>query len=79
MKTKVKELEAKKLAALRNYEAHCAATLSAIAELNYCREEQAKAFDLLMSSRHELDSGISKERAQFYWNNPEAMPDSVGA
>jgi hypothetical protein len=78
MSTKLNELGKAKQNALYNYESHCAATNSAIAEIDYCQREQAKAFELFISATKDLDSAINEERDAFYWDNPESMPDSVG-
>tara|TARA_R110000851_G_scaffold301250_1_gene457606 strand:- start:374 stop:613 length:240 start_codon:yes stop_codon:yes gene_type:complete len=78
MDTKLERLEKNKQRALYNYETHTAATQSAIAELCYCREEQAKSFEALMGATKKLDSGINEERDKFYFNHPESIPDSIG-
>lgn len=78
MSAKIERLEKNKQNALYNYEAHCAATRSAIAELDYCSREQSEAFEALMGATKKLDSGINEERDKFYFNHPESIPDSIG-
>jgi hypothetical protein len=68
---KLEQLEKNKQNVLYNYESHCAATNSAMAELNYCQRAQAKAFELLMNATKELDRVIANEIAEYYLKEAE--------